>query len=142
MPVFNYNVENQIQKFEVNTPADRYFEENLPQKDSPRHAWAQMMLLAQKEKMLNRMRLEPQPVLIKISSITALQCRSEKQFQALISEAVRHGASVYSIKEETLFNKEYPNGISNNPPKLAKAKAVWQHRKSEKAERPQSVISI
>ena len=144
MPVFNYNVENRLKKYTVLTPANRCFNENMPTKDSPRPAWAQMMLFVQKENIQNRNRLDPQPIIIKIRSMAAMQCRSEAQFQHLISEAVRHGASVYSVAEDALFNKNYPQGITNQPEKFAKAKALWQKQtpKFKPAEKSNRIIRI
>lgn len=135
MPVYNYNVESRLKKYEVKDPADVIFTEKMPTKDAPRPEWAKLMLFAQKEKMLNRKRLYPQPVFIKIESLAAMQCQSEEQFQHFVGEAISHNATIYSLKEEAVFNKEYPKGISNDPEKLAKAKSIWQmqpERKSHK----------
>ena len=139
MPVYNYNVECKYKEYKVKDPADKCFEEKLSRKGAPRPEWASMMLHAQKEKMLNRQRLNPDRVLIKIESVAAMQCRSEAEFQHFMNEAISHNASVYSLKEGALFNKEYPNGICSEPEKLEKAKAVWQ-KKTEG--RQQTVIEV
>lgn len=141
MAVLNYNVETRLRKYTVSTPADKCFEEKLIGKDAPRTAWAEMMLYAQKEKILNRTRLEPQPTIIKVSSLAALQCKNEAHFQHLVSEILRHNASLYSLKEEAFFSNDCPEGISNKPEEFAKIKAMWQ-KKPAAPRKTQHVISI
>ena len=137
MPVFAYNVKTPKKNFMVSEPSHRSFTENLMTEKSPREAWAQMMLLTQKENILNKRKLHPDSVHIKISSIEALQCKNLEQFNRLISELIKYDAQLYSIKEEAVFSKEFENGISNQPEKLEKAKAALEEKKQEEKLKPQ-----
>lgn len=123
MAVFVYNVETPSKNLTVSEPGHRIFTDKLTSKNSPRKAWDEMMLFLQKENILNRKRLHPEPVFVKINSIEALQCKNEKEFDSMVSKVIKYGGQLYSLAEEAVFNKDYPHGISNNPEKLEKAKA-------------------
>lgn len=137
MPVFTYNVRTPTKNFMVSDPAHKSFTENLITKDAPRNAWSKMMLFVQKENILNKERLYPDRVFVKISSIEALQCKNENEFKNLTSELIKHGATLYSIAEEAVFDKEHPNGISSDLEKLEKAKSstlsnIESHKNAKK----------
>ena len=126
MPVFAYNIETSQKKFAVSEPVQKVFTEKLSQGKTSRSEWAKMMLFVQKESILNRQRLYHDPVLIKISSIEALQCKNEHEFNRMVTELIKYGSQLYSIAEEAIFNKEYPKGLSVNPQKLEEAKVKLQ----------------
>ncbi len=126
MVLINYNVTIGNKEYKVDDGANKCYNEKLENISSPREAWDNMLLFLQKEQHDNRRRLHRDDPIVKIHSIEALQAKNKDDFKKRISEVIRYGGSIYSVSEQAVFCKEYPEGIANNTEKFAKAMAMLE----------------
>lgn len=151
MPVFNYNVNTRLKKYKVKDGANADFDEDLTDKNAPRKAWNYMLRHVQRiainmknkarsNRMLNAINRNhllpetPDPVIIRISSLEALQAPNQEFFDEMIAKAIEYGAMLHSLKEDVCFSGEYPQGIAAHPEifnsEMAKLRETWKTKET------------
>lgn len=87
------------------------------EKDNTHQAWNDMLVKIQIEKQKKPER----PITVQIHSLQDLNSRDEKQFNQMLKDLLKYGASLYSVSEDILWNQKYPNGLCKHSGDIDKA---------------------
>ena len=116
-----YNVETPDKKYSAWIADKKYlpvgdkcFEEKIYNPEAPRETWDRIVNMASLASHKNRYLLEPQPFIVVLKSVDALQAKDKAHYDKLVGQLFKHGASVYFFDEQALITKENPRGLADN----------------------------
>lgn len=144
MSVIYYNTETKDKKYSIwpygkdALPAGKYhcFDEKIDNPDATRKNWDRIVNMASVAKHTKKHNFQPEPFVVMISSVEALQAKDKAHFDKLIGQVIKHGAFIQFAKENITLSKDNPNGLGENKEfDLAMAQLEAKGAKKDKNQR-------
>ena len=99
------------------------------EKNDSHDAWNDMLIRIQIEKKKSPER----PVTIQVYSLKELNSRDEKQFNQMLGDVLKYGASLYSVSDDIVYTPKYPRGLCKHSGDTQKAmnnlRSEWKKEK-------------